>query len=132
MDNSTIGALSRGLDFGSARLEAVSNNLANLNTPGYKRKDVSFQSMLDAASGGGDTLPLRVTDPRHIAPTDNSQNTVPGLTTDNSGAMRPDGNNVDVDAEGARLAATEIFYQGASQLLQGRFANLKYVITGGS
>ena len=44
--------------------------------------------------------------------------------------MRPDGNNVDVDAESARLAQAQIYYAGAAQLIQGQFANLKSVIKG--
>jgi flagellar basal-body rod protein FlgB len=46
--------------------------------------------------------------------------------------MRADGNNVDIDAEASRLAAASIYYQGAAQLMQGQFAGLKYVISGGS
>ena len=44
--------------------------------------------------------------------------------------MRADGNNVDIDAEGGRLAAAQIYYQGVAQLMQGQFAALKYVIAG--
>ena len=51
MDNSTIDLLGRALDFGSARLQAVSGNLSNVNTPGFKRQDVSFGTLLAQASG---------------------------------------------------------------------------------
>ena len=54
MDNSTINTLVSALDFGSARVEAISNNLSNYNTPGYKRKDVSFAKILEEASGNSD------------------------------------------------------------------------------
>ena len=50
MDNSVINTLASGLDFGSTRLQAISNNLTNVNTPGYKRKDVSFDALLQSAS----------------------------------------------------------------------------------
>jgi len=46
--------------------------------------------------------------------------------------MRADGNNVDVDAEANRLAAAQIYYQGAAQLIQNQFAALKYVIGQGN
>ena len=138
MDNSTINALTTALDFGSARLEAISNNLSNVNTPGYKRKDVSFQAMLDTArssdGNGGDDAEMttgRLTDPRHLSLDDGQAPPNPAIVTEGGESMRADGNNVDVDAEGARLAAAQIYYSGAAQMLQGQFSTLKYVIAGG-
>lgn len=127
-----MNALCSALDFGSARVQTLSNNLSNVSTPNYKRKDVSFQAMLDTAQGdGGGTLPLVTTDPRHISLADEDGRSGPVITTDNSTSMRTDGNNVDVDAEGARLASAQIYYMGAAQMLQGQFAALKYAISGG-
>jgi flagellar basal-body rod protein FlgB len=131
MDNSTINTLVSALDFGSARMEAISNNLSNYNTPGYKRKDASFSQMLDAASGDGDfqTPSAKLTDSRQIAFDNDNPN--PGIVTDSSGSMRPDGNNVDVDTETSKLAGAQIFYEGAAQLLENQFSGLKSVIAGG-
>jgi flagellar basal-body rod protein FlgB len=113
--DTTISALSQALDLGTARLGAISNNLANVNTPGFKRQDATFAALLqDAQDAGGD-----------------AGSTGPTLTTQRSGSMRPDGNNVDIDAETSRMAATEIYYQGAAQLLNMQFAGLKYEIAGG-
>ena len=67
MDNSVINTLASGLDYGSARLQAISNNLSNVNTPGYKRKDVSFDALLKSAADDAD-LPSSRTDPRHLSP----------------------------------------------------------------
>lgn len=132
MDTSTISALSNALDFGSARVQALSNNLSNVSTPGFKRQDVSFQAMLDAAQGDdGAALALQTTDPRHLSLADEEGRSGPVLVTDSSTSMRPDGNNVDVDAEGARLASAQIYYMGAAQMMQGQFAALKYAISGG-
>ena len=131
MDTSTITALSQALDFGSARVQAISNNISNVNTPGYKRQDATFAALLDAASTGDDVTEA-ITDPRHHdARRGFGQRQSPTLTTQRSGQMRLDGNNVDIDAETSRLAAAEIYYQGASQLLTGQFASLKYAIAGG-
>jgi len=49
MDNSTITALSQALEYASARTQAIDNNMSNINTPGYKRKDVTFSNILDDA-----------------------------------------------------------------------------------
>ena len=131
MDNSVINTLASGLDFGSARLQAISNNLSNVNTPGYKRKDVSFDALLQV---GGGRRRRRTADA--FAPTratcrhPDSASPTPTIITENGDAMRADGNNVDIDAEGGRLAAAQIYYQGVAQLMQGQFAALKYVIAG--
>lgn len=127
-----MNALCGALDFGSARVQTLSNNLSNVSTPNYKRKDVSFQAMLDAAQGeDGAELPLVTADTRHISLAEDDGRAGPVITTDNSTSMRNDGNNVDVDAEGARLASAQMYYMGAAQMLQGQFAALKYAISGG-
>lgn len=134
MDYSTVNALGRALDYGSAQVEAIGNNMANVNTPGYKRKEASFEAMLNQAQGDLTMVPPMKDDPRDIDPPDDTD--AGGgqgyVVTDRSGSMRLDGNNVDVDVESAKLAAAEVFYSGASQLLQNEFSGLKYVISGGS
>lgn len=133
MDNTVIDTLTSALDYGSARLQAISNNLTNVNTPGYKRKDVSFDALLNAATGD-DTLPMARTDPRHLSADGDGTDAAPAptITTQSGDSMRADGNNVDIDAEGSRLAAAQIYYQGAATLIQNQFAALKYVITQGT
>lgn len=133
MDNSTIAALTRALDFGSTRLQAISNNLSNVNTPGYKRKDASFAMLLEGQSGGIDAAPLtgRMTSSRHMPLDMAMDGTHSSIVTVGGDSIRADGNNVDVDAESARLAKAEIFYNGAAQMLAGQFSGLKYVISGG-
>ena len=130
MDTSTFTALSQALDLGSARLQAISNNLSNINTPGFKRQDATFAALLQSAEAG-DSLTQAAPDPRHLTLSDDGGTSSPSLVTQSSGSMRPDGNNVDIDAETSRMAAAEIYYQGAAQLLSGQFSGMKYVISGG-
>ena len=122
MDTSTLTALSQALDLGSARLQAISNNLSNVNTPGFKRQDATFAALLQSAQDNDGLPPIDADDPESAGPT---------LVTQTSGSMRADGNNVDIDTETSRMAAAEIYYQGASQLISGQFAGLKYAISGG-
>lgn len=126
----TITALSQALDLGSARLQAISNNISNVNTPGFKRQDATFAALLQSAEGG-DALPQAAPNPRHLTLDDDSRSGAPSLVTQRSGSMRPDGNNVDIDAETSQMAAAEIYYQTVSQLLSGQFAGTKYAIAGG-
>ena len=135
MDTSTFTALSQALDLGSARLQAISNNISNVNTPGFKRQDATFAALLQSAESRGDTLAQAAPDPRHLTLDDDGGSGggsgSPALVTQHSGSMRPDGNNVDIDAETSRMAAAEIYYQGAAQLMSGQFSGMKYVIAGG-
>ena len=128
MDTSPISVLSSALDLGSARLSAISSNLSNVNTPGFKRQDATFAALLDSAG----SLAQKTSDPRDLTLSDDpGQTSHPTLTTQQNGAMRLDGNNVDIDAETSRMAAAQIYYEGSAQLLAGQFSNLKYVISGG-
>ncbi len=131
MDNSTIAALTNALDFGSTRLQAISNNLSNINTPGYKRKDASFAALLDAQNSG-DALRTsgQPVNARHLSLDGDADPSHPAITTQGGDSTRADGNNVDVDAEGARLAQAELFYNASAQMLAGQFSGLKYVIEG--
>ncbi len=131
MDNSTISALTNALDYGSVRLQAISNNLSNINTPGYKRKDASFAALLDAQNADDPQLTTgRLTNARHLSLSEDVDPAHPAIVTQGGDSTRADGNNVDVDAEGARLAQAELFYNGAAQMLAGQFSGLKYVIEG--
>ena len=128
----TITALSSALDLGSARLAAISSNISNINTPGFKRQDATFAALLDSAENNGGSLAQSAPDPRDLTMDDDpGQTSHPTLTTQQNGAMRSDGNNVDIDAETSRLAAAQIYYEGSAQLLSGQFSALKYVIAGG-
>ena len=131
--SSPITTLSQALDLGAARLQAISSNISNVNTPGFKRQDATFAALLDAAqSDGGGSVAQATPDPRDLSMDDDPGKTGrPTFTTQQNGAMRLDGNNVDMDAETSRMAAAQIYYEGAAQLLSGQFSNLKYVIAGG-
>ncbi len=129
MDTNPITALSQALDLGSARLQAISSNISNVNTPGFKRQDAAFAALLASAQ---DTLAQATPDPRDLTLDDDpGQTGHPTLTVQQNGSMRPDGNNIDIDAETSRMAAAQIYYEGSAQLLSGQFSNLKYVISGG-
>ena len=82
-------ALARALQGTSARQAALAENLANANTPGYRRRDVDFQSALTAALSQGKAAVERAP----LTP-----------VTDMSAPLRADGSNVDVEREGAALA----------------------------
>ena len=114
IDSVQISAISRFLDVATARQKAVTTNIANLDTPGYKTKDVDFRQMLAAASG----TPVTVSNRPQL-------HKVEGLVE------RPDGNNVSLDREGLLLAQTQLQFQTGVQLLRSEFKRVLMAINEG-
>ena len=130
LDTPTLSLLQSALDYASTRQEALSNNIAIINTAGYVRQDASFSDVLACAdsSGGNASLALLRKVPGHLGL--GGEGEAAQIVADPTGAMRLDGNNVDMDLEMGRLAKNEIYFQGLSQLISGQFTDLKNVITG--
>jgi len=98
------------------RQTALSQNIANANTPGYQRKDVDFESALQSAMADGqnpDSLQFSV-------------------STDPSAPMQPDGNSVDIDTESSKLAENGLTYESLVSVAKGRIEILQSAIGAGS
>jgi flagellar basal-body rod protein FlgB len=130
----TVSALSGAMRGLGLRQQAYSQNIANAETPGYRRVDVSFEGALadavaqDRGQGIG-------ADPRFagggLGGTTSATDAVqPATSTDDSTMMRADGSSVDPDTEMAGLAANQLAYQTVTALLAKRFGQLAYVING--
>lgn len=119
-----VNVLDKAADAAWIRNDAISNNLANATTPGYKRQDVAFESELQKAmrdskftSLGDKVSGLKV----------NRLN--PRTYTDYSGySYRLDGNNVDVETENVMLAKNQLKYNALIQSISGEFTSLKAVM----
>lgn len=119
-----INILDRAADASNMRNELISNNIANVDTPGYKRKDLNFENVLRAEIAG-DNLNKAVTDL-------NKDLSVlePRVFTDNASlSYRLDGNNVDISTEEAYLAENQIKYQALIDLMNQEFARYKSVLS---
>ena len=124
-----IYVLERALAAASLRQRTIAHNIANINTPGYKRQDVSFADKLDRVLGPGTKLPLKRSSPGHLPAA--GLDLTPEVYQDNTTSMRTDGNNVDIDREMVDLAQNSINYNLAAQQLNTRLAMLRYVINEG-
>jgi flagellar basal-body rod protein FlgB len=109
--------IQRGLEGASMRQEVLSNNLANANTPGFKRSDVDFESSLAAALGTGDA-------------TSNLENLTFTPQTDSKAAIQADGNNVDMDTEMSSLTSNAVEYQTLAEIEKTRVQMLSSAIGG--
>jgi len=128
--NDAFGALNKGLDAAALRQQVIANNIANVNTPGYKKQDVVFEDEFKAAIDNKYIGRLRQTHPRHLPGAKSSASVDIKVNTLNSTSMRYDGNNVDVDEEMSKLAENNIRFNAMAQLMGGRFNTLRMVIEG--
>ncbi len=116
----------------SRRQEAISANVANIDTPGYQRRAVSFESSLAAELTTGAESPhrLRTTDPRHIDRPSGSASDQGVVEARDVVSARNDGNNVSIDEEMTLLVETQIRYQALTQSVGRRIGTLRTVIRG--
>lgn len=121
-----LQGLTRSLDVAALRQKVTANNIANLNTPGFKRSYVQFNEELDKARG---KLPLARTNPRHIP--GRSEEGDPRVARELHTTRRTDGNNVDLDQEMLDLVTNQLRYNALVQNTSGRLANWRYVINEG-
>lgn len=104
------------LDTAQLRNRVISQNIANVNTPGYRTRDVSFEQQIakllpDAENAEGSDHPPQIQE-------------VEGLR------VRADGNNVDIDREMGQLSKNTLFYQTYSQILASKLSLMRSAITG--
>lgn len=123
----TTDRLATVMDTRVRRLELIAGNVANVDTPGYKGKDLDFSALLEQA---GEALPLRRTDARHLGGSSAESDGLPVVET--QGTSRPDGNNVSVEEEMVKLNTTNLEYNIATQLLSKKLRGLKEAIQSSS
>ena len=119
-----VNVLSKAADASWQRNEILSNNYANVNTPGYKRQDIDFGTQLRQAMGNSryETVDAKVARVSRL-------NLRPRVYTDSASfSYRVDGNNVDPDTEGVELTSNQIMYNGLRDCINQEFANLKMVM----
>jgi flagellar basal-body rod protein FlgB len=119
-----INVLDKAADASWLRNEALSNNIANVDTPNYKRQDVAFESELKKALGYNR---YQSTDSK-VSNVKTSQ-LQPQVYTDYSEySYRLDGNNVDIENENVMLAENQLKYQGLLTGINQEFQNLQAVM----
>lgn len=131
LGDATLWVLENAISGTSKRHELILANLANLETPGYQRQDVSFKDALARAIGRDQGLPLRRTHWRHLpnqSLTNGSGEVVPTYIRNAGVAARADGNTVSPDEEMALLAANALEQQTLITLASRRLAALRTVI----
>jgi len=126
--NEKIQALKAGLDFAAAKNRATTANIANIETPGFKRFKVLLdQKLATQKTGSGD---LSTTNPKHIGNSTSSTGDFK-IVRDDTGTMRVDGNNVDIDHELAEMNANAVYFTALGRFIAKNFAGLRSIISEG-
>lgn len=126
--------LERSLDASAQRQRLINNNIANIDTPGYKTMDLSFESIFAEEKNKAANKPSfqgYQTDSRHFSIGKKSTNEQFDIEVDNKSSLLNNGNNVDVDYEMTKLAENNIWYSSMTQAIDKEFSMLRYVITEG-
>jgi flagellar basal-body rod protein FlgB len=106
----------KALDYRSLRQDLISSNIANVDTPNYRARDISFEEALMQErqrlfGSPSKTLKLATTDANHIqAPTDTSTPAKATIFFRDGHTARNDGNTVDLDVETTEMAKNSVMY----------------------
>lgn len=126
-----MNLMSSALSGFSARSNTISQNLANVNTPGYKRETVSFENELkNMLSNKNTSVHLAKTDKNHIGP-NSADGFSPKIIKEEGYSTRKDKSSVNPDIEMIELAKTNIMYNTLTDQINRRFTKLQTVISEG-
>jgi flagellar basal-body rod protein FlgB len=115
--------IERMLDITARRQQTFASNIANLDTPGYKAKEVTFQEELSSS------IQLAATDPSHLtAPSAASSMQL----VETEGAIKPNGNNVDLEHEMSEMTKNGLQYVMLAQFMNSSVKSLRYAISDGT
>lgn len=120
-----INVLDKAADAAWTRNEVITNNIANVDTPNYKRKDVEFETYLLAELEGANSRNLGEV----VAKVDLDGLTATSYTDYSELSYRLDGNNVDIDTENVELASNQIKYQALLGSITNEFSMIKTAMT---
>ena len=121
-DGAAIGALRRAMSLAAARQVVASSNLANLNTPGFKARELSFEAALEDRM----SLPLETTNAALVGGASSMESL--SQTREAEGQARLDGNTVQVDQELLTMARAGGDFAKAQTALAAKFRLVRYAI----
>lgn len=114
-----INVLDKAADASWTRESILTNNIANVDTPGYKRQDLDFESLLKKQMGRSRSISF---DKKIDNLNDNLKDLTPIIYKDHAGfSYRLDENNVDIDTENVELASEQIKYQALTSSIDSLF-----------
>lgn len=123
--DNAIRAAIMSLDGLSQRQGIISNNIANVDTPGYRAQELDFESVMKRALRSNGSIQLAATNGAHLGVANGKR--INQVSERPGGTARADGNNVDIDTELMEMSVTGIQYQAVSQELSKKLSLLKTI-----
>ncbi|MDR3288277.1 MAG: flagellar basal body rod protein FlgB [Peptococcaceae bacterium] len=129
LDGFPLRSLETGLDASSLRQRVLADNIANVDTPGFKRSDVDFPTVMATTlrDSALPELPLKLTSWKHLPGAETPSGAV---IKDTGTLLRNDGNNVDIEREMTNVAENGLYYDGLTASLSMKLAQFRTVIKG--
>lgn len=127
---SSIDLLEKGLDASWLRNQVIANNIANVDTAGFKSSSVEFESAFKEALEE-DGFTTKTTREEHINFSDSIDDITAAVVTDTGTTYGMDENNVDIDYQSTELAKNTIYYNTLVQQISSEFRKLSMAINGG-
>ena len=127
---SSVNLLENGISATWLRNEVIGNNIANVDTPGFKTSQVEFETVMAQALGRGENSPqMKTSDERHISGQANHPDSVrAAVVTSSSTSAGLDENNVDIESEMVALAKNSIEYYTMVSKINSEFRKLETAI----
>lgn len=124
--SSVTNALYEQLNFRDEKQKVISSNIANINTPNYKTKDLIFEDELKSADN---SLKLKQTNSRHITSIDNGLSTInPKLVQVKGLEEQNDGNNVNLDSQMGEMSKNKMLFDAIQSSIKRDSRLFKSVI----
>ena len=126
-----LDVMQRGMGAANLRQEVISHNIANVNTPNFKKSDVIFEDLLAKELDLDATGRLKIvrTHDRHM-PIAFRVRAAAKVELDPSSSMRYDKNNVDIDVEMASLAKNSLYFNALARQVGAEFSRMRTVVAG--
>ncbi|MDF2924730.1 MAG: flagellar basal-body rod protein FlgB [Paenibacillaceae bacterium] len=129
LNSASFNRMEQMLDVAVLRQKVSANNIANIDTPEFKRSDVRFEELLNQQMNQS-SLAGKRTNPKHIPIGYQSTAVEPQVIQDQTSVMNNNLNNVDIDAEMSLLAKNQLRYNVIAQQVSHDIRNLKTAIGG--
>ena len=127
--NETFQMMTKSLDISSRRHNLITGNIANMDTVGYKPRDLDFQKSLEKAMAGKEPETMSRTNEKHFSGSDADGSYLLGKNSEDVDIYHLD--SVNIDREMTHLVENNIKYRTTAEFLSRQISKLKYAITEG-
>ena len=126
-----MDVMQRGLSASWTRNAVIRNNIANIETPGFKASTLEFESLFARAIHEGKFVAARTHEGHREFGSGNLNGIRPMIMQNRNLSMRADGNNVDIESENVRMAQNSLYYNTLMEKLNGEIRRLRMAISEG-